>query len=58
MADEKKGKLTKITVRGPDKGFRRAGFKFGPEAIEVEVNEEQLAAIKAEPELSIVPSSK
>lgn len=58
MADDKK-KLTKITVRGLRGKTRwRAGEKFGEEPREVEVTEDQLAAIKADPELVIVPQGK
>ena len=48
-----KSKGLKIKV-GAQKTRWRAGFVFGPEPIEIEVNEAQLAAIKADPLLTIM----
>ena len=46
-----------ITVVGPKEGRRRAGLRFGPIGVKVDlstITAEQLAAIKADPKLAIV----
>ena len=57
MTATKTGKtqaLTKVTVTGPAQGRRRAGFAIGPEASAIEVNEEQLLALHADPWLAVI----
>jgi hypothetical protein len=46
--------LMTITVRGPKKGRRRAGFVFGPVAAPVTVTPDQKKAIEDDPRLTIV----
>ncbi|KXF92092.1 HI1506-related protein [Phaeobacter inhibens] len=45
-----------LRVIGPAKGFRRAGFGFGPRPVDIplaDLSEGQIAAIEAEPRLIV-----
>ena len=47
---------TKIAVRGPEDGRWRAGFRFGPIELEIDLGDitpDQLAEIKEDPYLAI-----
>lgn len=55
----KTAKAKTITVLGPPQGRRRAGRRFGPEAVEIPVSELTAAAIKqlkSDPLLSVSES--